>query len=223
MASVAAGSRLLVHGAHVPLVLRSLRGVDLDGGWSVPVLGDVAALQAAGLGIGTTPVEFPTEHGVVRLDAELVQSDGAFLLRAPSLRTAAMIEQRRENVRGVVELPVRGTVLDAGSSRTHGSAPAPDEGAEVDLEGVTRTVSGGGISAEVQATTHVGPGTRIYVELQLPGGELAPAVMTVLEQAGSTVRASFTDISPLDQERLVRLVFTRQRAELADRRLAAGR
>jgi hypothetical protein len=222
MASVAAGSRLLVHGAQVPLVLRSLRVVDLDGGWSVPVLGDLAALQAAGLSSGTTPVEFPTEHGVLRLDAELVQSDGGFLLRAPGLRTAAMIEQRRENVRGVVELPVRGTVLGTGSSRTH-SSPGPDEGADVDLEGVTRTVSGGGISAEVQVTGQFGPGTRIYVELRLPSGELAPAVMTVLEQAGSTVRASFVDISPLDQERLVRLVFTRQRAELADRRLAAGR
>jgi hypothetical protein len=224
MASVAAGSRLLVQGARVPLVLRSLRGVDLEGGWTVPVMGDVAALRdAAGLGSGTILVEFPTEHGPVRLDAELVQSDDALLLRAPKLRTAAMVEQRRENVRGVVQLPVRGSVLGTGAtpSRAQAAARSADDGMNVDLEGVTHTVSGGGISADLTAAGGFAPGTRIYVEIGLPGGELAPAVMAVLEHDGPRVRASFVDISPMDRERLVRLVFTRQRADLAERRRSA--
>jgi hypothetical protein len=206
---------LLVHGGQTSLVLRSLRAVELDGGWCVPVMGDVGAMQAAGLTTPTTLVEFPTDAGPVRLDAELVQADDTFVLRAPGLRTAAMIEQRRENVRGLVQLPFRGTVLAAASTRSQ----VPDS-TGVDLEGITQTVSGGGISADLDGTLSVTPGSRIYVELGMPGGDLAPAVMTVVEHAGPRVRARFTDISPLDRERLVRLVFARQRAELAERRRA---
>jgi hypothetical protein len=214
MASVAAGSRLLVHGGQSSLVLRSLRTVELDGGWCVPVMGDVEALQAAGLTSRTALVEFPTDYGPLRLDAELVQGDGTFVLRAPGLRTAAMVEQRRENVRGLVQLPFRGTVLAAAATRSR----APEDGATADLAGITQTVSGGGISADLDGTPLVAPGTRIYVELGMPGGDLAPAVMTVVEHDGPRVRARFIDISPLDRERLVRLVFARQRAELAERR-----
>jgi PilZ domain len=237
MATVAAGSRLLVHGERVPLSLRSLRAVELAGGWSVPVMGDAAALQAAGLLSGAAVVEFPTDHGPVRLDAELIRTDGRFVLRAPGLRTAAMVEQRRENVRGVVQLPLRGSVLAAASDPTRSAArsqsgpkarprtfsqqsgpAAPDDGVSVILEGFTETVSGGGISAELTGATGFSPGTKIYVELRMPSGDLAPAVMTVLEHEGSKVRARFSDISALDRERLVRLVFTKQRVDLAERR-----
>jgi hypothetical protein len=226
MASVAAGSKLLVHGDRSPLTLRSLRVVELDGGWSVPVLGDVAALQAAGLTTGTAVVEFPTDQGPVRLHAELVQADGRFVLRAAGLRVAALVEQRRENVRGVVQLPLRGSVLVTASTSTRSQARSgagdEEDGVRVDLEGITETVSGGGISAELTGASGVDPGAKIYVELAMPGGDLAPAVMTVLEHDGPLVRASFVDISPLDRERLVRLVFARQRVELAERRRAAG-
>jgi hypothetical protein len=223
MASIAAGSRLLVHGAQVPLILRSLRPVELAGGWIVPVMGDVAALQAAGLTAGATVVEFPTEHGPIRLDAELVQGDGLLVLRAPGLRTAALVEQRRENVRGIVQLPVRGALLSIPTTWTRSQAVAEtaDDGATVILEGVTSTVSGGGISADLPAAAGLVPGARIYVEIGMPGGDLAPAVMTVLEHDGPRVRARFEDISALDRERLVRLVFLRQRADLAERRRSA--
>jgi hypothetical protein len=234
---------LLVHGERLPLSLRSLRAVELNGGWSVPVLGDVAAVQAAGLLTGTAVVEFPTDHGPIRLDAELIQTDGRFVLRAPGLRPAARVEQRREDVRGVVQLPLRGTILAIASTSTRSQArsqvrsktrsqpdesavgPAAavgaagaDDGGIVVLEGVTETVSGGGISAELIGAAGVTPGSKIYVELGMPGGDLAPAVMTVLEHDGPRVRARFIDISPLDRERLVRLVFTKQRVDLAERR-----
>lgn len=227
---------MLVHGGGVPISLRSLRAVELDGGWSVPVLGDVVALQDAGLLTGAAVVEFPTDQGPVRLDAELVQANGRFALRAPGLRTAAMVEQRRENVRGVVQLPVRGSILTLASTSTRsearsqtGSKRWPRRGdsesvSNVVLEGITKTVSGGGISAELNgAATGFVPGAKIYVELGMPGGDLAPAVLTVLAHDGPRVRARFVDISPLDRERLVRLVFARQRVDLAERRRLVGR
>jgi hypothetical protein len=223
MTTVAAGSKLIVHGDQAPVVLRTLRPAQLDGGWTVAVLGDVAALQAAGLTGRTAVVEFPTEHGPVELDAEVVQTDGAFLLRAPGLRTAALVEQRRENVRALVRLPLRGTVLTgaAPSTRSQATEGLADSGPGVALAGTTETVSGGGVSLELEDGDSVAPGSRIYIELGLPGGDLAPAVLAVLDHEGSTVRARFVDISPLDRERLVRLVFTRQRAELQERRQQA--
>jgi hypothetical protein len=186
----------------------------------VSVLGDVAALQAAGLAGRVATVQFPTAQGPVQLDAELVHADGSFLLRAPGLRAAAIVEQRRENVRALVRLPLRGAVL--GRQITVTRAEAEDDLADADsgvvLIGTTETVSAGGISLELRDGDEVDPGSTIYVELGMPGGDLAPAVLSVLDHDGLTLRARFVDISPLDRERLVRLVFTRQRAELAERR-----
>jgi hypothetical protein len=220
MTSVASGSRLLIHGAEA-VVLRTLRPVQLEGGWSVAVLGDVAALLAAELAPGPVVAEFSTDHGPLRLDAEIVQGEGSFLLRAPGLRTAAMVEQRREDVRALVRLPLRGTVLSAVATRSQATEDIDARSAEtagVMLAGTTETVSGGGISVELPDQPGVTPGMTIYVELVMPGGDLAPAVLTVIDHDGPTVRARFVDISPLDRERLVRLVFTRQRADLAERR-----
>jgi c-di-GMP-binding flagellar brake protein YcgR len=224
MASVAAGSKLIIHGGRTPVTLRSLRTVELDGSWCVPVMADLSLLQAAGLTDSTADVEFPTDQGPIRLDAEIVQTDDAFVLRVPGLRTAAMVEQRRENVRGMVRLPLRGKVLTATAS-TRSEVAADDEpqiGIDA-VEGTTYSVSGGGISAEVTMAPWVDAGSKIYVEIEMPNGELAPAVMSVLEHEGQRVRARFVDISPLDRERLVRLVFARQRAELAERRRSADR
>jgi hypothetical protein len=227
MTTVAAGSRLVVQGAQAPVVLRALRPVQLQGGWSVAVLGDVAALQAAQLTGRTAVVEFPTDSGPVQLDAEVVQADGSFLLRAPGLRAATIVDQRRENVRALVRLPLRGTVLarTATATRSQAVEDIADAAPGAVLAGTTETVSAGGISLELPEGEGVAAGATIYVELGMPGGDLAPAVLSVLDHDGSTLRARFVDISPLDRERLVRLVFTRQRAELAERRqqLDAGR
>jgi hypothetical protein len=242
MAAVAAGSRLRVLGALCPLTVRSLRTTELDGGWLMPVLGDVAALESAGLsaqpagdqdepGLSTliATVEFPTDAGLLRLDAEIVSGEGIFLLRAPGLRTADLSEQRREDVRGLVHLPIRGTVLSRAAGRTPapgaeaGESEEPGEATDTvtaELIGVTESVSAGGISADLELNGWVTAGCRIYVELSLPTGDVAPAVLSVLDRDGARVRAQFLDISPLDRERLVRLVFARQRAELAERRRA---
>lgn len=220
MISIAPGSRVLVHGTRSTVPLRSLRAVELAGDWSVAVLGDLAALASAGVGGPTASVEFATEDGPIRLDAELITSDGVFLLRAPGLRAAALVEQRREDVRAVVRLPLRGTVLTAGSSATRsGAGHEAAAGSDATLSGVTRTVSGGGVCAELRSGRSLPPGATVYLELELPAGDLAPVVATVISSVGPMVRVRFVDISPLDRERLVRLVFTRQRAELADRRV----
>ncbi len=249
MAAVAAGSRLRVLGTRSALTVRSLRTTELDGGWLMPVLGDVAALETAGvtarpaheagrpdgadepgddqsgLSTLTATVEFPTDAGLLRLDAEIVCGEGIFLLRAPGLRTADLSDQRREDVRGLVHLPIRGTVLSRAAGRAEAqaeaaAAPQADEPVSAELSGVTESVSAGGFSADLELSGWVTPGCRIYVELSLPNGEIAPAVLSVLERDGARVRAQFLDISPLDRERLVRLVFARQRAELAERRRA---
>jgi len=222
MSTVAAGSKLLVQGAKAPVVLRTLRPARLEGGWAVAVLGDVAAVQAAGLTGRTVAVEFPTENGPVRLDAEVVDAEGSFLLRAPGLQPAAIVEQRRENVRAQVRLPLRGAILATAALTRSQAAELISDGITGDFGGIlagsTETVSGGGISLELSGVDGVLTGAQMYIEIGMPGGDLAPAVLSVLERDGSTLRAQFVDISPLDRERLVRLVFTRQRAELAERR-----
>jgi hypothetical protein len=220
MTTVAAGSKLVVHGPDSPVVLRVLREAQLVGGWSVAVLGDVAALQASGVTGTPVLVEFPTESGMLGLDAEIVHADGTFLLRAPGLRAAALVEQRRENVRALVRLPLRGTVLaaQAPATRAQANQDIAYGGPGVALAGITESVSGGGISLALEGADEVAPGATIYLEIGMPGGDLAPAVLTVLDQDGMVLRARFVDISPLDRERLVRLVFTQQRAELAERR-----
>jgi PilZ domain len=228
MTTVASGSKVLVHGPRAIVPLRSLRTVTLDGGWSVAVLGDLGALQAAGVSAAgvTGPlveVEFATDEGPLVLDAELVISQGVFLLRAPGLRTAAMIEQRRENVRAIVRMPFSGAVLEDGapSSRVQAGLRLV-EGGSTPVTGTTRTVSGGGLSLELPGAARLSPGTMLYLELELPAGDLAPAVVRVIGQDGAIVRARFVDISALNRERLVRLVFTRQRVDLAERRRTVG-
>lgn len=225
MTTVAAGSRLLVHGGKAPVVLRTLRAAQLRGGWSVDVIGDVAALQAAGLTGRTAVVEFPTAEGPMRLDVKVVQEDGSLRLQAPGLRAAAVIDQRRTSVRAPVRLPLRGAVLATASTSTRSQAAVnitADGARRVVLTGTTETVSSGGISLELPGADGISAGASIYVELEMPGGALAPAVLSVLDHDGRTLRARFVDISPLDRERLVRLVFIRQRAELAERRQRIG-
>ena len=202
---VPAGSRLVLHAAGGPVILRVLREITLhEDGFSIPVMASLAALQAGG---GAADV--PTAGGVVRCEAHLVLEDGRMLLRSGQGAGQSLMQQRREDVRGPVTLPLRGAVL---------RGLAGDEPGEAGFEGVTGTISAGGLSAEVQPTDlRVPCGSRLYVELELPEGPLVPAVLAVVEQSGDSLRAQFVDISPADRERLVRLVFAEERHRLATR------
>jgi PilZ domain-containing protein len=221
MASVAAGSRLLIRleqdsGDGPPLVARGLRRADLDDDWVIPVLVDADGLPPGDGSPRRGVAEVLTDAGPRRLEAELMHDDHVLVLRTPGLRAAAFTEQRRENVRGEVQLPLRGTVLAGGRSE-------PGTEALADLNGVTASVSAGGICAALETGVTMPAGARIYVELSMPGGDLAPCVLSVVASEDGQLRARFIDISPLDRERLVRLVFARQRAELAARRrLSSG-
>ncbi|GLY18468.1 PilZ domain-containing protein [Kineosporia rhizophila] len=232
MASVAAGSRLVVRSGEVGVTLRVLRGVDVGrAGWAVPVLADLEHLKSlvdAGLRV---VVEIPAEDGPLRVEAELVVTEADLTLRAPrarptrAIRAAALTDQRRENVRGPVQLEFRGTLMQRppttprGRRRSPGylAALGPGDGAQADLVGTTTSVSAGGVCVDLEQGRPLAEGLTLYGEITLPNGDLVPALLLVVEQTPQGFRAEFTDISPIDSERLVRLVFDRERSGLAKR------
>ncbi len=239
MAATTVGSRIVIRAPGGPVVLRALRAVELEGGWVIPVMGDLAALENCGSDAEPVQAEITSVDGIIRLDAEIVHAGPILALRAPGLRTAAVSEQRRENVRAAIALTVRGTVLSPGNGPGESPAgdPRGDSGRPAggpasrparvrpreELEGTTRTVSAGGLAVVFgDLPPSAQSGARLYLELNLPGGDLAPAVASMVERhpvkGGVLARLRFIDISPLDSERLVRMVFARHRADLADRR-----
>ena len=120
-----------------------------------------------------------------------------------------------------MHLPVRVAALDGRAEQAlHGLV----------LTGHTLDVSAGGARLALPGLTRAPVvGARLYVEIELPDAELAPAVVTVVagDGAGGTpaadttagvVQVRFADLAPLDRERLVRLVFAAERRLLAERR-----
>lgn len=230
MASVAWGSRLVVRSGDVRIPMRSLRNVEISGsGWAIPVLADVTRLLAAGLPgkPGQKVVaDLTTETGPLQVDVEIVATEGDLMLRSPRARPAraahpGLAGQRRENVRGQVRLEFRGATMSAMPRlRTGRHAPGtlaamgPGDGALADLVGFTTSVSAGGVGVDLDEGVVPAVGSVVYGEITLPGGDLAPALLIVLEHTGTGFRAEFTDISRIDTERLVRLVFHRERTGL---------
>ena len=238
MASVATGSRLVVHAGEVGVTLRVLRGVDVGrAGWTVPVMADLEHLKslvdAGGPGAHThrVVVEIPSEDGPLRMDAEIVVTEADLTLRAPrarptrAIRAAALTDQRRENVRGLVKLEFRGTLMQRPPSTPRGrrrspghlAALGPGDGAQAELVGSTTSVSAGGVCVDLGQGRPLAEGLTLYGEITLPNGDLVPALLLVVEQTPQGFRAEFSDISPIDSERLVRLVFDRERGGLAKR------
>jgi hypothetical protein len=238
MASVAWGSKLVVHSGEVTIPMRSLRSVDISGrGWAIPVLADLGGLQAAGFpqqGGQRAVVDLTTDAGQMQVDVEIVATEGDLMLRPPrkqAIRAAALTDQRRQNVRGPLSLEFRGTVMSKAGARQglrpsvsrrprqqgYLAAMGPGEGAQAHLVGSTTSISAGGICVDLEESVPVAAGDSLYGEMTLPNGDLVPALMLVLEETTKGFRAEFTDISPIDAERLVRLVFHRERGELAQR------
>ncbi|MFI7589072.1 PilZ domain-containing protein [Spongisporangium articulatum] len=220
MTTVVVGGKVQLHGSRRPVTLRALRAAELSGGWSIPVMVDWQALLAADVGEGPCEADVATSTGTVRVRATLDRAaDGMLVLRDPGLATAALHDQRRENVRAEVALDLRGTLLRGSYTSVASSDGSLSVATEV--RGRTCSVSGGGIAAFVTGPLPT-PGSSVYLELELPDGELAPTVVDIVESADGEVRGRFVDISPRDRERLVRLVFARQRADLAARRRQLG-
>jgi hypothetical protein len=213
MVAVAPGDRLILRTDDGYVALRALHAAELVGPWRVRVL---ALVGRARTSCGTLEL-VPDAGGLVRLPARIGLVDDALVLQAghagaPTgvLRSEAG-EQRRDDVRGELHLPVRVAALDArGEGVLHGQV----------LTGHTLDVSAGGARLDLPGLAEsLPPGCRLYLESELPDGELAPAVVAVVRhRTGETVRVRFLDLAPLDRERLVRLVFEAERRLLAERR-----
>jgi hypothetical protein len=204
MASVSAGSRLVLRTTTGTVSLRALRDVELQGRWSVPVLAPLRALSD-----GDGVLEMITETGLYSVAAHLRLEDDVLEL-CPGTGSAPTLLQRRQDIRGRVSLPVRAAALDAAAERVL---------ADRVVEGVTLDVSGGGVGVDLHPRSEPTPyGARLYVEISLPGGTLMPAVVAVVELSDRRLHGRFVDIAPIDRERLVRLVFEEHRRELLARR-----
>jgi hypothetical protein len=204
MASVSAGSRLVLRTSTGSVSLRALRDVELEGRWSVPVLAPLRALSD-----GDGVLEMTTGTGLYSVAAHLRLEDGTLELR-PGTGSAPALMQRRQDIRGRVSLPVRAAALDAAAERVL---------ADQVVEGVTLDVSGGGVGVDLHPRSESTPyGARLYVEISLPEGNVMPAVVAVVELSDRRLHGRFVDIAPIDRERLVRLVFEEQRRELLARK-----
>jgi PilZ domain len=207
MITVTAGDRLVLATDEGPVVVRVLRDTELVGPWRVHVLAPSEHVRPL-----TGVLEVTADAGEVhRLPVRLALVDGALVLCAGHGVTVPAPAQRREDVRAELHLPVRSTPLDAGGEVAFAGGVAT--GHSVD-------VSGGGARLDLPGLRRAVPrGARLFAEFELPGGDLAPAVLaTVHHPWPGPMHVRFVDLAPVDRERLVRLVFEAQRALLIERR-----
>lgn len=204
---VRGGSRLVFNTRKGNFPLRTLEDTELGDEWAIPVIADTAAVAAR-----TGDVDVPTDDGLVHVRGELRAEGGGLALHPVGEEERV---QRRQDVRWSLELPVRAGLPPA-------SAPAVQVPRVADgvafVPGVTLDVSAGGLHAQLQAPARLAQGSNVYVELHLPNGVLAPAVVSVVQQYGQSLRGRFVEIAPQDRETLARLIFARQREEIAARR-----
>jgi hypothetical protein len=191
------------------LVLRLLaaRQLDLAGAWELPVMADVAGLEGALQGT----VEITTASGVIRSPARLdPESRGLMLRRAPG--GPVECTQRRGAVRGRVVAPVAGTLI---TGRAAGAFFA----------GQTRDLSGSGIAVTLSGPSGltVPDGVTAEVRITLAGPPPVYALVEVLGATAGVLRGRFTEITSIDRERLISLVFAAQREDLRARAARAGR
>ena len=175
MVTVAAGDRLVLRtAAGTRLAVRALHATELVGSWRLRVLAPAGRVAAVA---GVLELAAPA-GGTVRLPARLAIAEGALVLEAgragepTGTFTPVEGQQRRDDVRGEVHLPVRVAAVD-------GRAEQALRGAV--LVGHTLDVSAGGARLALRGTaTPPEPGARLYVEVELPDGDLAPAVVAVV-------------------------------------------
>jgi PilZ domain len=213
MVAVRAGDRVVLRTDDGYVTLRALRAQELVGPWRLPVLVLLAQWRPT-----TGTLELARDGGgVIRLPARIALVDGALTLLAghgapaPPPESLLSGEQRRGNVRGELHLPLRATAVDArGDDVLHGGV----------LGGHTLDVSAGGARVDLpDLGCRLPNGVRLYLEIEMPGGQLAPVVVTVVRsEGGGVVQVRFDDIAPVDREQLVRLVFEAERRLLAERR-----
>ena len=210
--TIAAGSSLTLVAGPERMTLKTLAATTVHAAASVedagvarvPVIGPSEALT-----LGPGRVEVATSSGLVSLLARVVV-DGAGM--ALHLGSSAPVTQRRQEVRGDVELPVTVTI----------PASVEDPSPRV-VTGRTRNISAGGIMATLDLNTagSVRAGTVVPVIIELPEGEPVQVGLHVIEVANFTLRGSFVGLEHRQAERIARLVFARERERLAARRRQA--
>lgn len=210
--TIAAGSTLtLVAGPDrvtlktlVETTVQAAGAVEDAAGARVPVIGSSEALA-----VGPGTVDVATPQGVVSLRARVVTDGSGMSLH---LGSAAPLTQRRQEVRGDVELPVSVTI----------PASADDASPRV-VSGRTRNISAGGLLATLDLNTagSVRAGMVVPVAVAWPDGEPLQVHLQVIEVANFTLRGSFVGLEHRQTERIARLVFAKERERLAARRRAA--
>jgi hypothetical protein len=237
---VVAGSTMVFVASGRRVALRALASAD-SATCQVPVLASSEALE-----LGPGHVEIAAVTGLLTAPASVVR-DGEDGL-AVRFESAREVTQRREAVRGDVELSLLVAVRDdeepPGVDRSAGrrgglstgsgmisrrglravgrpgadQAGAPATGRVV--RGRTVNVSAGGVLAVLSSNPEglLRVGMRLPAEMTLPSGDQVTAELQVVELRGWWVRMAFAQIDPRAREKLVRLVFTRERAALAQRR-----
>ena len=202
-----AGSTLVFVASGRRVAMRALATADPNVS-QVPVLGPSEALS-----LGNGHVEIVTASGLVTAPARVVRdSTGGLALR---LATNGEVTQRREAVRGDVELSLR-VALQPHHAGVSGAGRV--------VRGRTVNVSAGGLLCVLDANPDgaLELGMRLPAEMTLPSGERVSAVLEVVELRGWWVRTAFAEIDPRVREKLVRLVFNRERAVLVQRRERRG-
>ena len=196
MATVAAGTRLVLAADGRRLPLRVLRDVPIEGEWAVPVL----ATASPDLADLAGQVDIPTDRGLFTLRAHLrLDADGLTLRPGGG---SPLLVQRREDVRADVRLPVRVVRVPLGD---------------------TLNVSAGGVGLRLSHEEDLPWGaSRFAAELALPDDRVVPVVLGVVDADAALLRTRFEQIENRDREALVRLVFEQQRRELAARKRLLG-
>ncbi|MGN6613282.1 MAG: PilZ domain-containing protein [Angustibacter sp.] len=207
--TIAAGASLTLVAGPDRVTLKTLAettvhaagAVEDSAGARVPVIGSSEALV-----VGPGTVDVATPQGVVSLRARVVTDGSGMSLH---LGSAAPVTQRRQEVRGDVELPMTVTI------------PASvDDATPRVVTGRTRNLSAGGLLAtlDLNAAGSVRPGMVVPVVVEWPEGEPLQVPLQVIEVANFTLRGSFVGIEHRQTERIARLVFAKERERLAARR-----
>lgn len=170
----------------------------------VPVIGPSEALA-----LGPGRVEVATANGLLSVLARVVVDGDGLALH---LGSATPVTQRRQEVRGEVELAVAVTLP------TSADDPSPRV-----VTGRTRNVSAGGLLATLDLNTAgcVRVGSITPVLIQMPDGDPIQVALNVIEVVNFSLRGSFVGLEHRQAERIARLVFAKERERLAARRQQA--
>jgi hypothetical protein len=197
--SVPARGRLVLRGSNGDSAeLRALADAPITDLGVIPVLASHAALA-----IGEGVTELPTVRGVVCVPARL-HRDGRLEL---SVRAPLRPLQRRIDLRGPMELAMRGTLTTrSGRAGLFGLTQ------RTEFAGGTVDVSAGGLRARLEPSDLPSDAHEFYVELDGSGARPIGAVLEAVALRSGVLQARFVVIAASDREYLVRRLFELERA-----------